>query len=147
MPGIKDERDDMAEAIRYINFSGDYYKFDECKEKTKAMSRNKGILKYLTIKLEIPTEDEEDNDEDKMKIYEGNSKAWNFLIISLKDIFFGLISEYDKNTDDARKDLIDKYEALDENKEKLNEGKTCETTEGSSTPVKIQIFGSIIYTT
>ena len=60
---------------------------------------------------------------------------------------FGLISEYDKNTDDARKDLIDKYEALDENKEKLNEGKTCETTEGSSTPVNIQIFGSIIYTT
>ena len=87
MPGIKDERDDMAEAIRYINFCSDCDKFDEFKEKTKAMSRNKGILKYLTIKLEIPTEDEEDNDEDKMKIYEGNSKAWNFLIISLKDIF------------------------------------------------------------
>ena len=55
----------------------------------KGISRHKGILKYFTKEVDIPTEYEAKNDEDKMKIYEGNSKAWNFLIISLKDIFLG----------------------------------------------------------
>ena len=57
---IKEERDEMAGNIRYIKFSGDYYKFDEWKEKTKAIARHKGILKYLTNKWDIPKEDDTD---------------------------------------------------------------------------------------
>ena len=44
----KEEREDMAVAIRYIKFSGNYNRFDEWKEKTKAVAIHKGILKYLT---------------------------------------------------------------------------------------------------
>ena len=58
-----------------------------------------------------------------MKIYEGNSKAWDFLIISLTDITSGLVSQCDENAHHARKDLIDKYEVSDEKKESLNEVK------------------------
>ena len=47
----------MDRAIRYINFSGYYDKFDECKEKTKAIARHRGKLKYLTKEVDIPTED------------------------------------------------------------------------------------------
>ena len=90
LSSIKDEINDMAGAIRYINFSGDYEIFDERKEKTKAIYGHKGIIKYLTKEVEIPTEDEAENYEDKIKIYEGKSKAWYFLIISLADIPFGL---------------------------------------------------------
>ena len=46
----------MVEAIRYIKFSGDYDKFDEWKENTKAIARHKGILKYLKKEVDIPTE-------------------------------------------------------------------------------------------
>ena len=95
MSSIKDERGEMAGSISYIKFSGDYDKFDEWKENTKPISIHKVILKYLTKEVDIPTEDESDNDEDKMKIYEGNSKAWDFLIISFTDIPFGLIRRCD----------------------------------------------------
>ena len=64
--------------------------------KEKAITRHKGILKYLTKEVEIPTEDEAYNDEDKMKIYEGNSKAWDILIVSLTDIPFGLVRKCDE---------------------------------------------------
>ena len=58
----KEEGEDMAGATRYIKFSGDYDKFDEWKENTKAISKHKGILKYLTKEVEIPTEEEAEND-------------------------------------------------------------------------------------
>ena len=48
-----------------------------------------------------------------MKIYEQNSKEWNFLIISLTDIPFGLVQQCDENAHDAWKPLIDKYEVSD----------------------------------
>ena len=38
-----------------------------------------------------------------MKIYEGKSKAWGFLIISLTDIPFGLVRQCDENVYDAWK--------------------------------------------
>ena len=56
-----------------------------------------------------------------MKIYEGNSKAWDFLIISLTDIPFWLVRQCDENAHDTWKDLIDKYEVSDEKQESLNE--------------------------
>ena len=37
MSSIKEERDEMYGAIRYIKFIGDYEKIGECKEKTKAI--------------------------------------------------------------------------------------------------------------
>ena len=43
-----EERDYMDGAIIYIKFSGDYDKFDEWKEKTKAIAIQKGIFKYVT---------------------------------------------------------------------------------------------------
>ena len=46
----------MTGAIVYIKFSGEYDKFDEWKEKTKAITRHKSSLKYPTKELEIPTE-------------------------------------------------------------------------------------------
>ena len=55
MPSIKEKIDEIYGAIRYINFSGDYEKFYEWKEKTKAITRHKGILKYLTKEVYIPT--------------------------------------------------------------------------------------------
>ena len=67
----------------------------------------------MTKEVETPTEDEAYNDEDKMKIYEGNSKAWDFLIIGLTDIPFGLVRHCDENSHESWKDLIDKYEASD----------------------------------
>ena len=58
----KDEIDNMTGSIRYIKFSGDYDKFDEWKENTKAIFRHKGILKYMTKEVEIPKEYEAEND-------------------------------------------------------------------------------------
>ena len=113
----------MAGAIIYIKFSGDCDNFDGGKEKTKEISRHKGILKYLIKEIKIPTEDEAENDEDKMKIYKGKSKAWYFLIISLTDILFRLVIQCDENVHDSRKDLIDKYEVSDGKQETLNEVK------------------------
>ena len=50
MSSTKEEQDEMAEAIRYTNFSGYYDNFDECKDNTKAIERHKEILNYLTKK-------------------------------------------------------------------------------------------------
>ena len=83
----KEEREEMEGSIRYIKLSVEYDKFYQWKENTKEISRHKGILKYLTKEVEIPTEEEAKN-EDNMKIYKGNSKAWDFLIIILTDIPF-----------------------------------------------------------
>ena len=92
----------MDRAIKYLKFSGDCDNFYEWKENTKEIVKHKGILKYLTKEWEIPTEEDEETDEEKVKIYEGNFKAWNFLIIGLKEAIFG-------------------YEVSNENKEILNE--------------------------
>ena len=83
MSSTKYERDQMNVAIRYIKFSGDYNKFGEWKENTKSIARHKGILKYLTNQWEITSEEDAEDYKDKLKIIEGNSKAWDFLIISL----------------------------------------------------------------
>ena len=56
-----------------------------------------------------------------MKIYEGNSKAWDLLIISLTYIPFGMVNQCYENVHDARKALIDKYEVSNEKQESLNE--------------------------
>ena len=56
-----------------------------------------------------------------MKIYKGNSKSWDFLIIILTEIPFGLVFQCDENKNDARKVLIDKYEVLYDKQESLNE--------------------------
>ena len=117
----KDEREDMTGSIRYIKFSGYCDKFDEWKEKTRDISRHKGILKYLTEELEIPTEYEVENDEEKMKIYEVNFKVWDFLIISLTYIYFGVVKQCDENAHYAWKSLIEKYEVSDDIQEILIE--------------------------
>ena len=80
-----------------------------------AISIHKGILKYLTKEVDISTEDEADKCGEKMKIYEENSKAWDFLIIILTDITCGLVRQCDKNAKDTWKSLIDNYEVTDEN--------------------------------
>ena len=46
-------------------------------------------------KWQIPTEEDAENDEDKLKIYERNSKAWCLLIINLIYIPFGLVRKCD----------------------------------------------------
>ena len=56
-----------------------------------------------------------------MKIYEGNSKAWDFLIISLTEIPFGLVRQCDENAHDAWKALMDRYKVSYEKQEILNE--------------------------
>ena len=104
----------MAGIVRYTHFSGSYDKFGEWKENKKAISRHKGILKYLAKEVYITTEDEAEIDEEKLKIYEGNSKAQDFLIISLTDIPFGLVRQWGENAHDAWEALIDKYEVSDE---------------------------------
>ena len=70
-----------------------------------------------------------------MKIYEGNYKAWDFIIISLTDIPFGLIKQCDENAHDERKALIEKYGVSDEKQESLYEVKTGGTTVISNKPV------------
>ena len=100
---LKEEIEDMTGSIIYINFSGDYDKFYEWKGKTKAIVIHKDILKYLTKEVEILTEEEAENGEEKMKIYEGKSKACNFLIISLTDIPFDMVRHCDENSHDAWK--------------------------------------------
>ena len=54
-------------------------------------------MKYLTKEWEIPSEEDLEDDEDKPKIYEGNYKAWNFLIIILIGISFSLVRKCDLN--------------------------------------------------
>ena len=78
----------MAASIRHIKFSGNYGSIYEWRENINEIARHKVILKYLTKEVEIPTEDKSENDEEKMKIYEGNSKACDLIIISLIDMRF-----------------------------------------------------------
>ena len=78
---LREEGEETAGAIKYIKLSEYHDKFYEWKENPKTIYRHKGILKYLTKEAEIPTEEE--NDDNKMKIYEEYSKAWDFLIIRL----------------------------------------------------------------
>ena len=120
MSSINDERDDVDGDIRCIKFSGDHEKFDQWKEKTKDIARHKGILKNMTKEVEIPTEDEAYNDEDKMKIHEGNSKEWDFLIISLIEIPSGLVRQCDDNSDVFWKAFISNYEVSHEKQQSLN---------------------------
>ena len=56
-----------------------------------------------------------------MNIYEGNSKAWDLIIISLIDIPSGLVMKCDENSHVSWKALIDKYEVSYEKQEILNE--------------------------
>ena len=63
----------------YINFSGDYEKFDEWKNKTKSIVSHKGIMKYLTKKLLITTEEDAETYEYKLNINERKSEAWGSL--------------------------------------------------------------------
>ena len=51
---IKEEIDNMRDAIRYIKFSRYYDKFDERKEKANEISKHKVILNYITKKWNIP---------------------------------------------------------------------------------------------
>ena len=60
----------------------------------------------MTKEIDIPTEYKAYNDEDKMKIYEGNSKAWGLIIISLTDIPYGLVRQCDNNSHVSWKALI-----------------------------------------
>ena len=80
----KKERYEIAEDIRYINFSGDYDKFDQCTEKNKASERHKGTLKYLTKKWDIPKEEYEEADVDLLKIYDSNSKEQGVVFLKNK---------------------------------------------------------------
>ena len=56
-----------------------------------------------------------------MKIYEGKSKAWDLLIISLTDIPFGLVRQCDDNAHGEWKALMEKYEVSYEKQKSLNE--------------------------
>ena len=68
-----------------------------------------------------------------MNIYEGNSKAWDLLIIIFTDIPFGLVRQCDESEHDSCKAFIDKYEVSEEKQESFNEGtnrwKNCKTKE------------------
>ena len=69
---IKEERYDMAGAIRYIKFSGYDEKFFWRKEKIKSIARDESILKYITKQWDFTSEEDAENDEYPLKIYEGN---------------------------------------------------------------------------
>ena len=56
-----------------------------------------------------------------MKIYEGNSKYYYLLTISLTYIPFGLVRQYKEDAYEAWKALIDKYGVSDDKQESLNE--------------------------
>ena len=68
-------------------------------------------MKYLTTEWGITIEEDVENDEDKLKIYEGNYKAWDLSIIGLTDIPFGLFRQCDENSHEACEAIIDTYEA------------------------------------
>ena len=56
-----------------------------------------------------------------MNIYEGNYKAWDFLIIILIGIPCGLVRQCDKNAHYSWTALIERYEVSDDKQESLNE--------------------------
>ena len=80
-----------------------------------------GILKYLKEEWETPKEDYAEDDPDRLKIYEGNIKAWYLLIIKLTYITFWVVRQCNDNAHEAWKVIIDKYEVSDEKQESLNE--------------------------
>ena len=49
-----------------------------------------------------------------MKVYEGNYKSWDLIIISLTGTHLGLVRKCNENAHDAWKYLIDKYEVSDD---------------------------------
>ena len=75
----------------------------------------------MTKEVYTIREDKAYNYGDKIKIYEEKSNAWDFLIIRLIDIPSGLVRQCDDNSHESWKELIDKYEVLDENQQTLNE--------------------------
>ena len=91
--------------------------------KKKAIASYKVILKYPTKEQDITHEEDVEDEEDKLNIYEGKSKAWDFLIISLTGIPFGLVMQCDENGHEFCKALIDKYGVSDEKLESLDEVK------------------------
>ena len=56
-----------------------------------------------------------------MNIYEGNSKAWDVIIISLTDIPSGVVRQCDDHSNESWKDLIRKCKVSDDKQESLNE--------------------------
>ena len=107
---IREEIDDMEGYIRYIISSGDYNKSDGWKQKTKSIAGNKSIFEYLTKEWVICKEEDTEDDPYLLSIYEGNIKAWCFLIISLTEIAFVLLRRCNENAHQSWKSLIDKYE-------------------------------------
>ena len=99
------------------------------------------MLKYLKKKWDITKED----DTDILKIYEGNSKAWDFLIIILSDIPFGLTRQCNDNAHEAWMELIERYEVSEEKRDNLNEVQTGGTYAESRTQAKILTYGSMKY--
>ena len=79
------------------------------------------MLKYLTKECEIPEEEDKEDKPGQLKIYEGNGEAWDLLIISLTDITFELVRQYNENKHKSWKALIDKYEVSDDKQENLNQ--------------------------
>ena len=69
----------------------------------------------------MPNEEDEEDDSYKLKIYEGNGKAWNFLIIRLTYISFRIPRTCNENSHEACKALIDIYDVSYEKQEILNE--------------------------
>ena len=63
---------------------------------------------------DIFKEEDAEYDTDILKIYEGNIKAWDYLIISLRDITFGLVIQCNKNAHETWMAPIDKYEVSEE---------------------------------
>ena len=98
-------------------------------------------MKYLTREWDITDEEYLEDDEDKMKIYEGKYKAWEFLIIILIDIPFGLVRQCDKNAHESRKAIINKYEVSDEKQESLievtNSWRNCRIKDTSHTMIYV----------
>ena len=78
-------------------------------KKTKAIVSHKDILKYLTKEWEITSEEDAEDEKDKIKIYEGKSKAWGLIIINMKDIPSGLVTQCDEDAHRSWRAIIDKY--------------------------------------
>ena len=78
-------------------------------------------MKYITKEWDIPSEEDVEDDEDKLKIYEVKSKAWDFIITSLIYIHSSLFRQCDENAHESCKTIIDKYEVSDEKQDSLNE--------------------------
>ena len=78
-------------------------------KKTKAIVSHKDILKYLTKEWEITSEEDAEDEKDKIKIYEGKYKACGLIIINLKDIPSKLVTQCDEDAHRSWRAIIDKY--------------------------------------